>query len=256
MNDLLSEKEQVEAMRTWWRENGLYVISGIVLGVAILVGWNQWQAYQRTTRLEASALYETLASEVADGDLAASEAAAVDLYDNYASTTYAALASLAMAKLYMEKGRDQDAADTLKALLSVRGHSKLPMVGWLQALVGVVDFSEVQMVGRLRLAKVYHYQDKHQEVIGLLPGFEDTSFSARYDELLGDAHAALGQIAEATAAYERAMTDDTSAPTVNRALVQMKLVDLPDDAPVDESEIDEGMAVDPVEPASDPTDEQ
>ncbi len=256
MDDLLSEKEQIEAIRSWWQVNGRYVISGIVLGVAILVGWNQWQAHQRTTRLQASALYETLAREVDDGDLEASEAAAVDLYDNYASTTYAALASLAMAKLYMEKGRDQDAADTLNALLTVRGHSRLPIVGWLQALVGVADFSELQMVGRLRLAKVYLYQNKNQEVIELLSGFEDTSFSARYDELLGDAYVALGQIAEATAAYERSMMDDVSAPTVNRALVQMKLVDLPDDAPVDEPEMDEGTAVDPVEPASDPVDER
>jgi len=238
VDDLLSEKEQIDAMRSWWQENGRYVISGIVLGVAILVGWNQWQAYQRTARLEASALYETLTSEVDDGDLEASEAAAADLYDNYASTTYAALARLAMAKLYMEKGRDQDAADTLSALLAVR------------------DNSELQMVGRLRLAKVYLYQDKHHKVIELLSGFEDTSFSARYDELLGDAYAALGQIAEATSAYTRAMMDDPSAPTVNRALVQMKLVDLPDDAPVDESEMDEGTAVDSAEPASDPVHDQ
>ncbi len=155
MDDLLTEKEQIEAMRTWWQENGRYVISGIVLGVAILVGWNRWQDYQQTTRLEASAVYETLALEVDDGDLDAAEAAASDLYDNYASTTYASLARLAMAKLYMEKGRDQDAADTLNALLEVRANS------------------ELQMVARLRLAKVHLYQNKPQEVLDSLAGYDD-----------------------------------------------------------------------------------
>ncbi len=239
----LSEKEQIEAMRSWWQENGRYVISGIVLGVAILVGWNRWQDHQQVSRLEASALYESLVSEVDDGDLDASEAAAQDLYENYASTTYADLARLAMAKLYMEKGRDQDAADTLNALLATRANV------------------ELQMVGRLRLAKVYLYQDKHQEVIEVLSGFENTSFSARFDELLGDAYAALGQISEATAAYGRAMLDDVSAPTVNRALVKMKLVDLPDVAAVDEPETneassDEDVAVESVEPVSNSVDEQ
>lgn len=235
----LSEKEQIEAMRSWWKENGRYVMSGIVLGVAILVGWNQWQARQQAARLEASALYETLAVEVDDGDLDASEAAASDLYDNYASTTYAALAKLTMAKLYMEKGRDQDAADALNALLSARANSGL------------------KMVGRLRLAKVYLYQDKHQEVTDLLSGFGNTAFAARYDELLGDAYAALGQIAEAAAAYGRAMLDDVNAPTVNRALVQMKLVDLPDDTVVDEPETDEAeSAAEPVSDAGNPADEQ
>lgn len=232
----LSEKEQIEAMRAWWKENGRYVISGIVLGVAILVGWNRWQDYQQTTRLEASAIYETLAAEVDDGDLDTAETAANDLYDNYASTTYAALARLAMAKLYMEKGRDQDAADTLKALLQLRGNS------------------ELQMVGRLRLAKIYLYQEKPEQIVDLLSGYEDSSFSARYDELLGDAHAALGQIAEASAAYERAMLDDPMDPTVNRALIQMKLVDLPDVAAEDDSAMDQ--AQEPAEPASDMVDEQ
>jgi predicted negative regulator of RcsB-dependent stress response len=231
----LSEKEQLEAMRSWWAENGRYVTSGIVLGVAILVGWNRWQDYQQTTGLEASALYETLAGQVADGDLDAAVVAARDLYDNYASTTYAELARLAMAKLYMENGRDQDAADTLNALLATRANS------------------ELQMVGRLRLAKVYLYQAKHQEAIELLSGFEDSSFTARYAEIIGDAHAALGQVAEASAAYERAMQDDVSAPTVDRALVQMKLVDLPDVTAADEPETDDAAAT---EPAADPTDEQ
>ena len=232
MDEPLSEKEQIEALRDWWQENGRYVISGIVLGVVILVGWNQWKDYRLTARLEASARYETLTDAVNDGKLEASEAAANDLYENYASTSYAALARLAMARLYMDRGRDQEAAETLKALLAIRGSA------------------ESQMVGRLRLAKINLYQDKPQEVVDLLSGFEDSAFAARYDELLGDAHAALGQITDAAAAYARAMDDDPRAPTVNRSLIQMKIVDLPDDAPVDEPAMDEAGSE---EPAADAT---
>jgi predicted negative regulator of RcsB-dependent stress response len=238
----LTEKEQIEAMRSWWRENGRYVISGIVLGVGILVGWNQWNDYRLTTRLEASALYETLASAVNDGNLEASETAAGEMHEKYASTTYAALARLAMARLYMEKSRDQDAAETLGELLAVRGSS------------------ELQMVGRLRLAKIYLYQDKAQDVVDLLAGFEDTAFAARYDELIGDAYAALGQTLNATAAYERAMADDPGAPTVNRALIQMKIVDLADAAEPGEPAMSEPASGEqPVdeslEPATDQVDE-
>ena len=38
MDDLLSEKEQIEKMQTWWSDYGLYVIGGVVLGAAILFG--------------------------------------------------------------------------------------------------------------------------------------------------------------------------------------------------------------------------
>jgi predicted negative regulator of RcsB-dependent stress response len=95
------------------------------------------------------------------------------------------------------------------------------------------------MVGRFRLAKIYLYQAKPQQAIDLLSGFEDSAFAARYNELLGDSHAALGQITEAAAAYQRAMTDDSMVPTINRALIQMKIVDLPDKALVDKPTIDE-----------------
>ena len=234
MVELLSEKEQIEAMRDWWRENGRFVIGGIVLGVGILVGWNQWKEYRLTARLEASARYETLANQVSGGMVDAAEANAKELYENYASTSYAALARLAMARLYMDRGRDQDAADTLEALLAIRGGT------------------ETQMVGRLRLAKIYLYQEKPQEVVDLLSGFEDTAFAARYDELLGDAHAALGQIPDAAAAYARAMADDPRAPTVNRSLIQMKIVDLPDDEPaLEEAASEEPSADESVEPAAD-----
>ena len=239
MVELLSEKEQIEAMRDWWRENGRFVIGGIVLGVGILVGWNQWKEYRQTARLEASARYETLANQVSGGMVDAAEANAKELYENYASTSYAALARLAMARLYMDRGRDQDAADTLAALLAIRGGT------------------ETQMVGRLRLAKIYLYQEKPQEVVDLLSGFEDTAFAARYDELLGDAHAALGQIPDAAAAYARAMADDPRAPTVNRSLIQMKIVDLPDDEPALEEAASEEPAADAtVEPTVDSGDDQ
>lgn len=221
MDDLLSEKEQIEAMRHWWQENGRYVVGGIVLGVAILVGWNQWRSYQLSNGLEASALYETLVEDVSRGDLDASETAADALYESYASTSYAALARLAMARLYMEKGRDQDAADTLRQLLETRGNS------------------ELLMIGRLRLARIYLYQDKPQELIDLLSGFEGTAFAASYDELLGDAHAALGQITAAIAAYERAMSADSRVATVNRSLIQMKMADLPEEALADDATTDE-----------------
>lgn len=236
VDEFLSEKEQIEAMRSWWQDNGRYVIGGVVLGVAILVGWNQWKEYRQATRLEASALYETLAEKVTDGNLEESESAARKLYESYSSTIYSGLARLAMARLYMDKGRDQDAADTLNALLEAR-----------------VD-SDIRMVGRLRLARVYLYQNKAQQVIDLLQGFEDSAFAARYAELVGDAHAELGQVGEAADSYARAMRDDPEAPTVNRALIQMKIADLPEPAATDtppgaEPETEE-------EPSASPKDDQ
>ena len=214
MDDLLSEKEQIEQMRAWWSEYGRYVIAGVVIAVGLLVGFNQYQSSKLEAQLEASELYETLAVHVAEGELDDAEAVADDLANDYANTSYAAQSKLAMAKLYMDRTRDQDAADVLNELLALRGHD------------------ELKHVARLRLARILLYQDKAQEVVDLLAANERGAFTALSNELLGDAHAALGDVEAAGEAYRKALADPSPAPTVNRGLVQMKLADLPDAADI------------------------
>ena len=231
MDELLSEKEQLEQMRAWWSEYGRYVIAGVVIAVGLLVGFNQYKGSKLDAQLEASELYETLAVHVTDGDLDDAEAAADDLANNYANTTYAAQSKLAMARLYMDQNRDQDAVDVLNELLALRGND------------------ELKHVGRLRLARILLYQDKAQEMVDLLAANELGAFAALTQELLGDAHAALGDINAAAEAYRVALADTSPAPTINRGLVQMKLADLPDAEAVAEaadSEIEaaeEGAAI-------------
>lgn len=210
MDDLQSEKEQIEEMRAWWSEYGKVVIAGIVIGVGGLIGFNQYNASQLESQLAASELYETLVGHVVDGDLDGAEFVADDLVANYADTAYAAQSKLALARLYMDQNRDQDAADSLRELLAMSADEGL------------------QNIGRLRLARVLLYQDKAQEVVDLLEGLDAPSFAALKDEALGDAYAALGDYQQAADAYNRALTDPSPSPTIDPALVQMKLIDLPE----------------------------
>lgn len=223
MDGLLTEQEQVEALRGWWRENGRYIISGLVIGAGLLFGWNYWQNQQEQRALEASRLYEALTNDVAETRLEPAQVKAADLVDNYASTPYAPQARLAMAKLHMDLGRDQDAADALRPLVQEGGDS------------------ETAMVARLRLAKLLLYQDKPEEAVELLQGFGDTAFASRYSETLGDALAALEREDEALEAYTAALAGNPDLPTVDTTLIQMKINDLRV-APVDAGALSEDAA--------------
>lgn len=206
----LTEKEQIEEMRAWWSEYGNYVMGGIVVGIALMVGVGQYKASNVNAQTEASVIYETLFEAVAAGKTDDAEAAANELYIDYGSTVYPAQAHLAMARLYMDKGRDKDAADSLRALVDSEPES------------------ELGLIARLRLAKVLLYQDKPQDVIDLMSKLSDSSFTPRYSEIVADAHVMLGQYSDARDAYLMAMADSASLPTVDRALVQMKFDDLPE----------------------------
>jgi len=233
VDDLQSEKEQIEEMRAWWAEYGRYVIAGVVIAVGLLFGYNQYESSKLSAEVAASVLYESLALNVGEGDLEEAEAVAAELATDYANTSYAAQSKLAMARLYMDKNRDQDAADVLSELIAMRGNR------------------ELRKIGRVRLARILLYQDKAQEVVDLLVDQEEEAFAGLYAEALGDAYAALGRIEEAGDAYQIALADTTQ--TVNRGLVQMKLVDLPD-AVQDEPEVlptDEDVVEPDAEPISD-----
>lgn len=238
MDDLLSEKEQIDQLRAWWSEYGGYVIGGLGLGIAILVGFNYYQSSKLDAQLGGSALYELLTEHVVNGSLDEAEAVADDLAQNYANTTYAAQAKLALARLYMDRNRDQDAADVLREILESDADQA------------------VQYVARTRLARVLQYQGNAQGVVDLLEGQQSEAFAAVWNELLGDAYHELGRIEDAMAAYQAALLDPMAQATVDQQLVQWKVLDLPEveDAPQDAPETvptEEPVAEDAVEDSGD-----
>jgi predicted negative regulator of RcsB-dependent stress response len=207
VDDLLSEKEQIEKMRTWWSDYGLYVIGGVVLGAAILFGINYYQTQKVETEIAASVHYDEVAEHVVNGDLDAAEASAAKLDSEFGNSTYAAQSKLAMSRLYMDRNRDEDAAQALRELLETSG------------------FENLKHIARVRLAKILLYQGKPEDVLSLLEGQGNAAFAARYAEELGDAYVALGRYEEARASYQAALGE--AQPTVDQGLIQLKLMDLP-----------------------------
>jgi predicted negative regulator of RcsB-dependent stress response len=227
VDDLLSEKEQIEQIRSWWSEYGGYVIGGVGLGIAILVGFNYYENSRLKAQLAGSTMYETLTSHVVDGDLDAAEQVADTLAAEYGSTAYAAQAKLALARLYMDKNRDQDAVDVLQELLASDADIAL------------------KHLGRTRLARILLYQGHAQETVDLLEGQESEAFGAIWNELLGDAYRELGRYQEAAEAYQNVMLSPMAQATVDPRLVQWKLLDLPEAATVESAEPEAAPADEP-----------
>ena len=98
-----SEKEQVEALRKWWKDNGSSIITGLLLGVSVLLGGKAWFSYQETQTLNASNIYAQMMAALDRNDSDRVRQRASELIANYTGSAYAPLASLVLAKLAVKE---------------------------------------------------------------------------------------------------------------------------------------------------------
>ena len=201
-----TEEEQVEKLKAWLKENGMSIVFGIIIGVGGIGGYNYWQKVQETTAAEASDHFQALLEALDSGDRHSVQQQADILVADYASTEYAQMARLALAKSAVENG-DFEAAEAA-----------------LQEVVGSAGQSPLAYVARTRLAEVQIQQGRYEQALATLSIELPGAFAARADELRGDAHALQGQVAEAAEAYRRAQ--QASPGPANPEFLKQKLDDL------------------------------
>lgn len=220
MDEFLSEKEQIQYIREWWRENRLYIFIFGALVIGGVTGTNTWKSSVLNNQLAASSLYESLAIEISENNLDSGSMIAEEIYTDHADSIYADQARLAMAYFYMNQSRDEDAANELRQLINDP------------------DNPEIALIGRMRLAKILLYQSKYQEVLDLLEGSIGHAFETKFSELIGDAYYGLEEYSNAEFAYMSALKNTNSPQVVDAALVQMKINDLPENSISDVDDIE------------------
>ena len=199
-----TEEQQIAALKSWWKENGSSIVTGIVLGLAVLFGAKAWFAYQERTAQNASNVYMVMMNALETGDAALVSERAGLLIAEFSSTPYAVFAALALAKLKLEEGELEAAQAQLQWALD-------------NSSSGVI-----QDVVRLRLARVLVARGELDAAAQLLdqavPG---SAFDALYTEVRGDIHAARGEPVLASDAYQQALAA-TAPDAPGRQLLQLK----------------------------------
>lgn len=215
MVDYDTEEEQLEAIKRWWRENGLGVILGIVVGLGALAGWRGWTWYQNEQAMAASAVYEEVMTALENDERDAVAEGATTLRDEYGGTTYGALGALAAARAAVD-------ADDLEAAGE-----------WLRWVVDEGSGADVPHVARVRLARVTAAAGDPEAALSLLDGEAPAGFDGLFAEVRGDILAQQDERQAAIEAYHAALEAD--GPVSDRALVRRKLNYLGGDAPTSES---------------------
>lgn len=201
--DIYDQHEQSERVRSWLKDNATAIIGGVVIGLGLIFGYQQWQQYKLRQMHMAAELYERIRAE--DATAEAVSAAAAELRDKYPRSGFAVLASLAEASR-------QAAAGDLEA---ARGH-----LAWA---VSHADEPAMRVLASLRLARLDLAAGRAEEALKTLDGIRTGGYVAERAELRGDILAALGRRDEARAAYLEAQV----AGPVNPAALEMKLGEFP-----------------------------
>src|SRR5690606_37533373 len=178
IDDLLDEHEQGERVRSWLRDNGAGILGGIVLGLALIWGWQWWQQQRTGKQMQAGADFLAATDALEQG---ATDKARAHL-EALPEGAYAARGALALARNQVEAGKRDDAIARLRAIKA--------------------DDPALAEVVTQRLARLLIDAGKAEEALGVLAGLADDAGTL---QVRGDAHAALDQDEQARQAYTRAL---------------------------------------------------
>ncbi len=213
MADTHNENDELSQVKEWFRANGMALLVGGALGLAVIVGWQWWNAHNDSQAQAAANLYGEVTARIADGSVDEEALAGVErLKDDYAGTPYAANAALQLAAYQVENAQYDEA---------------IAQLDWAAANAAEAG---ARHIARVRQARLLWSQGEADAALELLAADHPEYFTRLYAELAGDIHAAEGERAEAYAAYQRAA--ETLPPNANRGVLERKLIaNAPADTP-------------------------
>lgn len=212
----LSEEEQLESLKRWWKDYGKTVITAIVIALVAYFGYTAWQDQKRQKAEKASEVYEQLLKLVnvepgktlSDSDKATAAHLASELKDANSKSMYAYSAAFFLAKIAVEENKLDAAVTELKWVLSAKPDTA------------------TEQLARLRLARVLTAQKAYTDALAQLSPEPAAAFTAEYAEARGDILKLQGDLDAARTAYEKALAATDPQQQERFMLLQMKVDDL------------------------------
>ena len=222
----LSEEEQLEVLKRWWKDYGRTVIIAVLVAVVGYFGYTTWQDQKRQKIEKASEVYEQLlklanaepGKVLTDSDKATIKHLAGELKDGNSKSLYAHSAAFFLAKLAVEEGSLDAAVNELKWVLSAQPEAA------------------TEQLARLRLARVLTAQKAFDDALAQLSPEPAAAFTSEYAEVRGDVLKLQGDLDAARTAFEKALAATDPQQQERFMLLQMKVDDLKVEGPAASAE--------------------
>lgn len=177
-----TEEQQVQAIKQFWKDNGIAIILGALIGIGGLWGWRAYTEATITAKEEASSEFQdTVQSVIESKDMAKLES----FLEEKSDTGYAPLAAMILAN---QAADAEDFAGAKEALLKVRDADPV--------ITDIVS---------LRLADLHLQLGEYDDALAVLSQVSSPAFEGQAEELKGDALLAKSDFDAAKAAYTQAL---------------------------------------------------
>lgn len=209
----LTEEEQIEALKRWWKAYGTTTVIAVLIASAGFFGWNQYKSHVAEKASEGSIRYQQFLLEVekleedpdSESALARMQGLGDDLLDDYSDSLYADFVRLHKAR----QALNQNDVARARVLLEEVANSSAD--------------ESVKELAQLRLARVMAAQGETDAALSILESAPSDAYVAMYAEARGDILSMENRLAEARTAYESALQAMQNPVSIQRNLVQMKI---------------------------------
>lgn len=224
MAEHLSDEEQLESFKRWFRENGLSTIVVVVLAAGGYFGWEFWKGYSEKTAQAASVIYQQMmdtalvdpGKQLNDSQKDEISDLAVQLKNDYPGTQYARYGAMLLARLAVEDGEFETATEQLQ---------------WAEK--GADE--GLSLVIGLRLARIEAAQGNLDVAIERLKSKDAKTMTSAYAEARGDFYLMKNDRDSAHSAYLQALQSVAQNDNQSRSIIELKLRHV---APVSVNEVD------------------
>jgi len=191
-----TEEQRVDAIRSWWKENGMSVLLGAALGLLAIAGYKYFQQWQTNKAESASHVYQDVLKLSEDAAKAGEfKQKTESLVTEHKGTVYAQFGQLFMARDAV-KANDFDRA-----------------AGYLQEVINDAKHPALRHVATLRLARVKLAKGDAEAALKLvqIDSKAASDYAGMYALVRGQALLKLNRESEAHAAFEEAQNDKDMA---------------------------------------------
>ncbi len=188
MDDYLDEKEQIEEIKSWLKENWLALVAGVIVGFGGLFSWNWYQDSVYESNTQALAIFDQAQQELTLGNFDSALALLQNLRSDYNSSPYTDFLGLLYSTYLLSNGNTADAAVEIEYVLNNTTDEYL------------------RLIATWRLARVNVEMTNYDRVLELVQNKNHT-LSANFTELEGDVYFFRGEFDLASNTYMSILSD-------------------------------------------------